>query len=62
MIKTGDRPPVDEWVNNIWPDSAKKAIKEHIQNYSEVVKFNIGRKPFYKDTNRRELPDYNKLQ
>lgn len=39
MIKTGDRPPVDEWVNNIWPDSAKEAIKEHIQNYSEVVKF-----------------------
>lgn len=39
MIKTGDRLPVDEWVNNIWPGSAKEAIEEHIKEYRNIVKF-----------------------
>lgn len=38
-IKTGDHSIIDEWVNNVWPDSAKKAIKDYIPNYRKTVKF-----------------------
>lgn len=37
-IKTGDHQIVDEWTNG-WPSSAKKAIKNCITNYRDVVKF-----------------------
>lgn len=29
---------VEEWVNGVWPDYAKDAIKNHIRRYWEVVK------------------------
>lgn len=38
-IKTGDHQIVDEWVNNIWPADAKRAIKNCIADYRKVVKF-----------------------
>lgn len=38
-IKTGDHSIIDEWVNNVWPDSAKKVIKDYIPNYRKTVKF-----------------------
>lgn len=38
-IKTGDGATVDEWVNNVWPKDAVKAIKEMIPDYKNAVTF-----------------------
>lgn len=38
-IKTGDYPIVDEWVNNWWPDDAKKAIMTYIPDFQHRIKF-----------------------
>lgn len=38
-IKTGDHPIVDNWVNNIWPETSKSAIKQYIPDYQKTVKF-----------------------
>ena len=44
-IKTGDHPIVDNWVNNIGPETSKSAIKQYIpaiadfcKNYQEMIK------------------------
>lgn len=38
-IETGDYPIVDEWVNNWWPDNAKKAIMTYIPDFQHRIKF-----------------------
>lgn len=38
IIKTGDGKTVDDWVNNVWPTDAVKAITSTIHNWKNVVK------------------------
>lgn len=39
IITTGDGAVVDEWVNNVWPVDAKKAITDHIPDWINTVTF-----------------------
>ncbi len=44
-MKTGDCKVVDDFVNNVWPQDAKEAVRKHIPDWKHIVKFRTAEHP-----------------
>lgn len=40
-LKTGEKKMMDEWVNNHYPESAKKAIVTYLPDYRHIARFRV---------------------